>query len=188
MIMENKIYATFNDDGFVTGFWQSAAYDPPAEGEDRNPAIPSDAVEITQADFDELFPNQSFRKWIDGQVVVYDPPAEPISPENVNAERQRRIEAGKEIDGVLVTGRDEDARNLQALLSVAQLRIASGDNTTTLFRDGTNTDHQLTPAQIVDLFLQSTSYVSEVYAASWALKALDPIPADFADGSHWPAF
>ncbi|MBB3144950.1 hypothetical protein FHS21_001351 [Phyllobacterium trifolii] len=111
-----------------------------------------------------------------------------ISGERVNAERHRRIEAGKSIDDVRVTGRDEDARNLQALLSVAQLRIAGGDTTTTtVFRDGNNVDHELRPAQIVNLFLQSSAFVSDVYAAAWALKALDPIPVDFADDSHWPA-
>ena len=86
------------------------------------------------------------------------------------------VEAGKVIDGVLVTGRQEDARNLQALLSVAQIRIASGDTSaTTVFRDGNNVDHKLTPPQIVNLFLQSSAYVTEVYAASWALIAFDPI-------------
>ncbi|TDQ19826.1 hypothetical protein DEV91_12418 [Phyllobacterium brassicacearum] len=88
-----------------------------------------------------------------------------------------------------LTGRDEDARNLQALLSVAQIRIASGDTTTTtVFRDGTNVDHELTPHQIVNLFLQSSAFVSDVYAAAWALKALEPIPSDFSDDSHWPPY
>lgn len=106
----------------------------------------------------------------------------------VNAERRRRIEAGKIIDGMKITGREEDARNLQALFSVAQLRIAGGDtNTTTLFRDGNNVDHDLTPGQIANLFLQSSAFVSDVYAASWALKALDPIPSDFADDGNWPS-
>ncbi|WP_457299179.1 DUF4376 domain-containing protein [Phyllobacterium sp. P5_D12] len=111
-----------------------------------------------------------------------------ISSEAVNVERRRRIEAGKIIDGMKITGREEDARNLQALFSVAQLRMASGDtSTTTLFRDGDNADHDLTSAQIINLFLQSSAFVSDVYAASWALKALDPIPADFADDTNWPS-
>lgn len=66
--------------------------------------------------------------------------------------------------------------------------MASGDTTTTtFFRDGNNVDHELTPKQIVNLFLQSSGFVSDVYAASWALKALDPIPADFADESNLPS-
>jgi hypothetical protein len=69
----------------------------------------------------------------------------------------------------------------------AQMRLAAGDNETlTTFRDGGNVDHQLTPAQLLSLWQQSADYVSELYAASWALKAMEPIPADFASDEHWP--
>lgn len=106
----------------------------------------------------------------------------------INADRTRRIVAGKVIDGIHVTGRDEDARNLTNLALAAQLRISTGDTSTvTLFRDGDNVDHELAPLQVMSLWQQSSEYVSALYAASWALKALDPIPADFADDSYWPA-
>jgi len=105
----------------------------------------------------------------------------------INAERTRRIIAGKLINGIHVTGRDEDARNLTNLALGAQVRIAGGDLTTlTTFRDGDNIDHDLTPLEIMSLWQQSSEYVSALYAASWALKALDPIPADFADDQYWP--
>ncbi|KGE01011.1 hypothetical protein JL39_07675 [Rhizobium sp. YS-1r] len=105
----------------------------------------------------------------------------------MNAERARRIIAGKIINGIHVTGRDEDARNLTNLALGAQVRIAGGDSTTLkTFRDGDNIDHDLTPPEIMSLWQQSSEYVSALYAASWALKALDPIPADFADDSYWP--
>jgi len=106
--------------------------------------------------------------------------------DGINGERTRRIVAGKIIDGIRVTGRDEDARNLTNLALGAQLRLAAGDTETlTTFRDGDNVDHELTPPQIMSLWQQSSEYVSALYAASWALKALDPIPADFAEDSHW---
>jgi hypothetical protein len=105
----------------------------------------------------------------------------------INSERQRRISAGKVIDGVHVTGSDEDARNLTSLALAAQMRLAAGDTeTTTTFRDGGNVDHELTPAQLLSLWQQSAEYVSALYAASWALKAMEPIPADFANDSYWP--
>ncbi len=105
----------------------------------------------------------------------------------VNAERQRRILAGKVIDGVHVTGRDEDARNLTNLALAAQLRIAGGDTTTlTVYRDGQNIDHELTPPQMLALWQQSAAYVSALYAASWAIKAMDPLPADVTDDGLWP--
>ncbi len=105
----------------------------------------------------------------------------------INAERARRIIAGKVIDGIYVTGRDEDARNLTNLMLGAQLRITAGDTTPTTYRDGNNADHALSPEQIVSLWQQSAAYVSAIYAASWALKALDPIPADYTADQYWPA-
>lgn len=104
----------------------------------------------------------------------------------VNAERARRIVAGTIVDGVHVTGSDDDARNLSSLALAAQLRLAAGDrDTITTFRDGDNVDHELTPAHILSLWQQSASYVSTLYAASWALKAMNPIPVDFADDKYW---
>jgi hypothetical protein len=37
------------------------------------------------------------------------------------------------------------------------------------------------------LWQASAAYVSALYEASWALKAMDPIPADYAAGERWPA-
>ncbi|MBZ9808114.1 DUF4376 domain-containing protein [Mesorhizobium sp. ESP-6-2] len=107
----------------------------------------------------------------------------------VNRERARRIVAGKTIDGIAVTGRDEDRSNLSDLAFGAQLRLGQGDATTlTTFRDGTNTDHDLTPEQVLSLWQQSATYVSALYAASWAIKAMDPLPADVTADELWPAY
>jgi len=105
----------------------------------------------------------------------------------VNAERQYRIITGKVIDGVYVTGRDEDARNLTNLALAAQMRIAGGDTATlTVFRDGDNVDHSLTPPQVLSLWQQSAAYVSALYEASWSIKAMDPLPLDVAADELWP--
>ena len=106
----------------------------------------------------------------------------------INAERQRRIIAGKVINGVYVTGRDEDARNLTNLALAAQMRIGMGDTTTpTTYRDGDNVDHDLTPPQMLALWQQSAAYVSALYAASWAIKAMDTLPEDVTADELWPA-
>lgn len=54
-------------------------------------------------------------------------------------------------------------------------------------RDGDNVDHELTLPELMSLWQQSSEYVSALDAASWALKALDSSPADFADDIYWPA-
>lgn len=114
--------------------------------------------------------------------------ADAAKREEINAERTRRVRHGKVINGIQVTGRDEDARNLTNLALGAQVRIAGGDMTTpTTFRDGNNVDHELAPPQLLDLWRQSADYVSALYTASWAIKAMDPMPADVTDAALWPA-
>lgn len=143
---------------------------------------------ITDDQWREFIEHPGTRRWDGVKLVNYDPPARHATGEDVNAERGRRIMAGKVIDGVHVTGSDEDARNLMSLALGAQLRLASGDTeTVTTFRDGGNVDHELTPAQLLSLWQQSAAYVSDLYAASWALKAVEPIPADYVSDDHWPS-
>ncbi len=104
----------------------------------------------------------------------------------INAERQLRIETGTVIDGICVTGRDEDARNLTNLALAAQMRIAGGDTSTiTVYRDGNNVDHELTPPQVLSLWQKSSAYVSDLYAASWAIKAMEPLPVDVTVDELW---
>lgn len=123
-------------------------------------------------------------------ILPYEAP--PPSTDDVNAERERRILAGTTvtvpgIGSIPVQGRDEDARNLQALGFAASLRIGAGDAATlTTFRDAENFDHDLTPPQILALWQGAADYVSAVYQASWALKEMAPIPADYSNPSYWP--
>jgi hypothetical protein len=135
---------------------------------------------------------------IDGETHIYGPDDLPIprsapklvSPEEasalVNRERQRRIEIGVDFDGVWVTGSDKDILNLTNLALGAQLRVAMGDATLTVFRDGRNIDHELAPMQMLGLWQAASAHVSAIYAASWALKGMDPFPVDYQDDSYWP--
>lgn len=125
----------------------------------------------------------------------YDPPAVPaITNEDVNAERDRRVEAGATFTlagygDVRSLGRAIDKTNLQALGFAASLRVASGDTTTiTRFRDADDEVHDLTPPQVLDLWSQASGYVEAVFQASWALKDdPDGIPLDYATNEdHWP--
>lgn len=118
-----------------------------------------------------------------------------IAPTNddVTAYAEELIEDGVTIkitglsEPVYVQGRDKDSRNVQGLVTAAQLRIGAGDTTTiTEFRDGSNVMHDLTPPQVVELWQKSAAYVSAVYGASWAIKDGDTISADFRDDERWP--
>jgi hypothetical protein len=57
----------------------------------------------------------------------------------------------------------------------------------TPFRDRDNENHTLSAAQVIDLAEQALAKVTAIREASWALKDMDPIPADFADDKYWPA-
>lgn len=112
---------------------------------------------------------------------------------DVNAERARRILAGATIavtgaGNIPLTGGEDDKSNLSNQAMAAKARIDAGDvATTTVWRDRNNVNHDLTPPQVWELWSKAAGYVSDLYGASWAIKALDPIPADYADDSRWPS-
>lgn len=115
-------------------------------------------------------------------------------PDEVTTYAEDLIEQGVTISvtglasPIYVQGRDKDTRNVQGLVTAAQLRLASGDTTTlTAFRDGNNVTHQLTPAQVVEMWQTSAGYISAVYAASWSIKEDNPISAGFRSDPRWPA-
>lgn len=109
----------------------------------------------------------------------------------VNAERERRIELGCDInvDGVgpiPIRGTSEDMRNLTNLGQVANMSLISGNNTPIPFRDNDNVMHMLTPSQMSQLWQKAITYVSMVYQASWVIKAASPRPYDFDQDKYWP--
>ena len=59
-----KKYGVFDPDGFPKSFYS----------DDVTPNIPKDATELTDAQWMELVTYQGLRKFIGGQVVVYNPP------------------------------------------------------------------------------------------------------------------
>lgn len=113
--------------------------------------------------------------------------------EQVMIERDRRIAAGAVVSipdygDVPVQGGGSHDRNMQALGQVALARTGAGDITTiTLFRDAQNVMHELTPPQVMHLWLGAVAATEAIYAASWALKDMADIPADYADDEYWPS-
>lgn len=111
----------------------------------------------------------------------------------VNIERDRRVLAGTTLSvtgygtPIDLQGGDRDQMVLLALAALAEKKIALGDLSTIQFRDRENVNHDLTPAQIIELWLLGTAWVQQVYAAAWTLKD-DPggIPADYDANGNWP--
>ncbi len=67
------ILATFNAEGFPTGFYSTILH-----GDE----YPEDAVEISNEQWREFINNSGLRRWVDGEVVEYVPPPVEI-PEPV---------------------------------------------------------------------------------------------------------
>src|SRR5262245_32304826 len=74
-------YGIFDAQGVPQGFWASDIWPPQSNG-DLNAAIPVGAMEITYDQWQQLLNNQPFSRFIDGAVVILDPPPPPPQPPN----------------------------------------------------------------------------------------------------------
>jgi hypothetical protein len=129
--------------------------------------------------------------WIaDGNAITaYVPPA-PIGSD-VDAERDRRIALGVAVtladsSSFTVQTRDErDFRNVAGLSTAALAYKALGQSPTIVFRDAANVNHNLTPDLVIEMGLKVAAATESIYARSWALKAISPIPADCTSDTYW---
>lgn len=126
---------------------------------------------------------------------LVDPIADTSTPptsDDVNFERARRIEAGTDltvpglVETVALQMREQDEFNILGLAQMAQLRMASADTTAFNFRDRENVVHSVLPSQMLALAIAAATFKSSIIEASWVIKALDPIPSDYAHNSRWP--
>lgn len=85
-----QYYATFDENGSPTAFYP----------DDVHPSAPDGAVQITEEQWREFIDNQGLRRWQNGTVVIYTPPAPAAEPTRVT-QRQIRlalIDAGVTLD------------------------------------------------------------------------------------------
>lgn len=121
--------------------------------------------------------------------VIEDAP----TADDVKRERESRELAGSTFTPagygapIRLAGDDRTARNLMARAGNARDAIAAGETGAVFaWRDENNVVHNLTPAQLLDLFRQASMYVDAVSRASWALIDNPPIPEDYAADERWP--
>ena len=181
------IRATFDSDGLVTGFYP----------EDIWPSgYPDNAVEITEEQYTELLEYQGLRRYVDGEVVEYTPPKPPVTPADVDRERDRRIGAGFEFEGVLYQARERDQGNIAGAATAALAAIMNGANpgdyrwhggaSDFVWIAADNTEHKM-DAQTAFAFGQAAMQhkTRHIFAAR-ALKDSDQIPDDYDDDKYWP--
>lgn len=132
----------------------------------------------------------------DGEAWVVSELPRPTG-DQINAERDRRIEAGGTFDvigygPIPLQGRLKDQINLQARLIAAQGAKAAGITDPILvLRDAADVNHMLTPDQMIELVTMGVAWIEATMQVSWDMKdGVAPFeagpPYDYTDDSYWP--
>lgn len=154
------------------------------------PAAPTPAHKIAIAAEPHIV--EGVLQWVE---VLEDAPR-PTGDE-INAERDRRIEAGATFDVtgygfIPLQGRLKDQINLQSRLIAAQGAKASGITDPILvLRDAADVNHMLTPDQMIELVTKGVDWIEATMQISWNMKdGVAPfeagIPPDYPDDAYWP--
>ena len=132
-------------------------------------------------------------------VTTEEPPfpaAPAISPDAVDAERDRRITDGFTFGGVAYQYRDEDRENIAGAAVAALAAMMAGAQPNDLQWHGGASDfvwiaadNSLNPMDAQTMFAFGQAAMAHKQAhifAARAIKDADPIPADFTDDGYWP--
>ena len=74
-------FSIFNEHGLPIGHWDTDIH--------TTGQIPAEAIEITYAQWQELVTHDGFRRFIDGEVIPYEPPPQPQDPIVVSASQAK---------------------------------------------------------------------------------------------------
>jgi len=121
---------------------------------------------------------------------------QPLTSEDVNRERDRRLLAGVTVTvtgygDIPMQGRPQDQINTLALKDTARdLQAANVKAPVIPFRDALNVLHMLTPTQVIELANAGKAAASAIYQTAWAMKdGAAPfeagIPDNFDNDIHW---
>jgi hypothetical protein len=176
-----KVYARFDGEGWPTGFYPEDVFQPiaavpandetgePGQAEQRNPSIPMDAVEITEADWIELRAAPAHTlAYINGQVT---PKAKPPGPIDLLAyARAKRWEienAGITVAGVPV------ATNDRSKVMIAGGRVAAeADAAWTTVWDGADGEsYPIDAAAMIAISAAVQAHVNACFVAYASVKA-----------------
>lgn len=123
--------------------------------------------------------------------------APPPTSDAIDAERDRRIANGFTFGGKLYQSRPEDRENIAGASVAALAAITNGAEPEDYRWHGGGSDfvwiaadNSLTPMDAQTMFAFGQAAMAHKQAhifAARALKDADPIPADYADDSYWPA-
>ena len=168
--------------------------------------MPADAIPVSDAEYFALMQAQAA-----GKIISPDDQGKPIAADRIYSVAEKKALKKADIEtlrdlkiaaGVpytfsgnapsLIQTRDQrDFRNITGI-SVAGI-IQSGQDVTLKFRDQDDVDHDITPAQAVELGSVVMQRISDIYNASWRHKdAVEALSSPDAIDSYditigWPA-
>lgn len=122
-------YGVFNAEGFPTGFYND---------EEHKDNLPEGAVEITEEQLNEFIEFNGYRRWENGQVVVYTPPVVPPVYTIHLEEMWRRMV-------------DEEAEAFDAAIAASPVRLRRMFNLATSITSGTEL-YGFVEGKLTDLF------------------------------------
>lgn len=125
------------------------------------------------------------------------PPPPPITSDTVNIERDRRMNGGFVFQGVKFQSEAESKARILGAAQLAFMALASGASPTSLRWHGGVSDFSwIAEDNTVVTMTAPTVIAFGQAAAQWEtahlfhareIKALEPIPADYANDAYWPA-
>ena len=123
-----------------------------------------------------------------------DPEPESLPTiDDVATERSRRLALGFSYDfgdarGVHHIGTTKaDIAGWEEVTQLAAARLATGDSGTPIVVVTGTGPIQVTPSEWQQVLLSVAAFRQPLWAASFALQAMDPIPVDYATEVYWPA-
>lgn len=126
-----------------------------------------------------------------------DPPPAPVTTDQVDAERDRRIRDGFTFMGYRFQSRDDDRENIAGASTAALAAIVNGSQPGNFRWHGGDSDfvwiaedNSLVPMDAQTVFAFGQAAMAQKQAAIFAARALkdmDPIPADYQSDAYWAA-
>lgn len=151
----------------------------------------SDLLADMQADITAHWAQADVAAWKAEQDAIFA--RGPVTADDVAAERARRFAQGFDYDfgdarGVHHFGTtDADMKGWDEVTKMAQALLNAGDTSTTIDIETATGSAAVTAPEWNAIILHSGQVRQPLWQASFALQAMDPIPADYTADSYWPA-
>lgn len=150
---------------------------------------------IVDADtFADAAGNLGRRRWVDGVLTAYEPPSAAVTVADVARERDRRLSFGFDYDfgdarGIhhIATAAEDMRKWMDEVNPLAQTLINAGQPGGEIAIVTETGPVTITAGEWQSILLAAGEWRQPIYAAYFALKVFDPIPADFAEDTYWPA-